>query len=149
CSATGAVLKLDPASGAVLGSINVGANPRHLSMSADGQSVYVSRFITPPVPGESTGVVQTNLGGAEVVALAANPLAVVSTIRLAHSDLPDTETQGRGIPNYLGPAVISPDGTQAWVPSKQDNIARGSLRDGQNIDFQSTVRAISSRIDMA
>jgi YVTN family beta-propeller protein len=149
CAATGAVLKLDPVSGAQLGSVNVGANPRQLSMSADGQSVYVSRFITPPLPGESTGVVQTSLGGAEVVALAANPLAVVSTIRLAHSDLPDTETQGRGIPNYLGPAVISPDGTQAWVPSKQDNIARGTLRDGQNIDFQNTVRAISSRIDMA
>jgi mono/diheme cytochrome c family protein len=45
--------------------------------------------------------------------------------------------------------VISPDGTQAWVPSKQDNVARGTLRDGRNIDFQNTVRAISSRIDMA
>jgi len=149
CGATGAVLKLDAATGAVLGSVNVGANPRQLSVSADGESVYVSRFITPPIPGESTGVVQTNLGGAEVVALAANPFAVVNTIRLAHSDVPDTETQGRGIPNYLGPAAISPDGTQAWVPSKQDNVARGTLRDGRNIDFQNTVRAISSRIDMA
>ena len=59
------------------------------------------------------------------------------------------KSQGRGIPNYLGPAAISPDGTQAWVPSKQDNVARGTLRDGRNIDFQNTVRAISSRIDMA
>ena len=68
---------------------------------------------------------------------------------LAHSDLQDFENQGRGIPNYLGAAAISPDGTQAWVPSKQDNIARGTLRDGRNIDFQNTVRAISSRIDLA
>ncbi|HKS56834.1 MAG TPA: PA14 domain-containing protein [Steroidobacteraceae bacterium] len=149
CGATGAVLKLDPVSGAVLGTVNVGANPRNLSMSADGQSVYVSRFVTPPVPGEGTAGVQTGLGAAEVVALSASPLTVVRTIALAHSDLPDTETQGRGIPNYLGPAVISPDGTQAWVPSKQDNVARGTLRDGLNIDFQNTVRAISSRIDMA
>jgi YVTN family beta-propeller protein len=149
CEATGAVLKLNPATGAVLGTMNVGANPRHLSVSADGQSVYVSRFITPPVPGESTGLVQTGLGGAEVVAVAANPFAIVRTITLAHSDLEDFETQGRGIPNYLGPAVISPDGTQAWVPSKQDNVARGTLRDGRNIDFQNTVRAVSSRIDMA
>jgi YVTN family beta-propeller protein len=149
CEATGAVLKLDPASGAVLGTVNVGANPRHLSVSANGQSLYVSRFITPRVPGESTGAVQTGLGGAEVVSITTSPFAVVRTIRLAHSDLPDFEMQGRGIPNYLGPAVISPDGTQAWVPSKQDNIARGTLRDGRNLDFQNTVRAISSRIDIA
>ena len=49
---------------------------------------------------------------------------------LAHSDKPDVENQGRGMPNYLGAAAISPDGTQAWVPSKQDNIQRGALRDG-------------------
>jgi YVTN family beta-propeller protein len=149
CEATGAVLKLNPSTGAVLGTLNVGANPRHVSVSQNGQSIYVSRFVTPSVPGESTGTVQSNLGAAEVVQLTSSPFAVVRTITLAHSDLPDTETEGRGIPNYLGPAVISPDGTQAWVPSKQDNIARGTLRDGRNLDFQSTVRAISSRIDLA
>ena len=149
CEATGAVLKLNPSTGAVLGTVNVGANPRHLSVNQSGQSIYVSRFITPPVPGESTATVQTGLGAAEVVQLTSSPFAVVRTITLAHGNLPDFETQGRGIPNYLGPAVISPDGTQAWVPSKQDNIARGTLRDGRNIDFQNTVRAIGSRIDLA
>jgi len=149
CAASGALLKLDPATGATLGSVNIGPNARQLSMSGDGQSIFVSRFITPPLPGENTAVVQTGAGGAEVVALSANPFAVVRTITLAHSDLPDFEIQGRGIPNYLGAATISPDGTQAWVPSKQDNVARGTLRDGRNIDFQNTVRAISSRIDMA
>ncbi len=149
CAATGALLKLNPATGATLGVVNIGPNARHLSMSGDGQTLYASRFITPPTPGEGTASVQTGLGGAEVVTLAANPFAAVATIRLSHSDLQDFETQGRGIPNYLGPAAISPDGTQAWVPSKQDNIARGTLRDGRNIDFQNTVRAISSRIDVA
>jgi YVTN family beta-propeller protein len=149
CEATGAVLKLNPSTGAVLGTVNIGANPRHLSVNQNGQSLYVSRFITPPVPGESTPSVQTGLGAAEIVQLTSSPFAVVRTVTLAHSDLPDFETQGRGIPNYLGAAVISPDGTQAWVPSKQDNIARGTLRDGRNIDFQNTVRAISSRIDLS
>ena len=45
--------------------------------------------------------------------------------------------------------MISPDGTSAWVPSKQDNIARGFLREGTQLDFQNTVRAISSRIALA
>ena len=31
------------------------------------QSVYVSRFITPPLPGEGTALVQTGAGGGEVV----------------------------------------------------------------------------------
>jgi cytochrome c peroxidase len=52
------------------------------------------------------------------------------------------------VPNYLGAPVIAPDGRRAWVPSKQDNIKRGTLRDGQQLDFQNTIRAISSRIDL-
>jgi cytochrome c peroxidase len=67
---------------------------------------------------------------------------------LRHNDKPDTTIGGRGVPNYLGAAVISPDGRSAWVPSKQDNIQRGSLRSGQNLDFQNSVRAISSRLDL-
>src|SRR5690606_37499270 len=31
---------------------------------------------------------------------------------------------------------------------KQDNIGRGTLRSGANLNFQNTVRAISSRIDL-
>ena len=42
--------------------------------------------------------------------------------------------------------AISPDGTAAWAPSKQDNIKRGQLRDGQFLTHDSTVRSISSRI---
>jgi cytochrome c peroxidase len=35
------------------------------------------------------------------------------------------------------------------VPSKQDNVKRGALRDGTGLNFQSTVRAVSSRIVLA
>ena len=44
--------------------------------------------------------------------------------------------------------MISPDGTSAWVTSKKDNIKRGTLRSGANLNHQNTVRAISSRIDL-
>ena len=46
-------------------------------------------------------------------------------------------------------SAISPDGRSAWVPSKQDNVKRGARRDGMPLNFQNTVRAISSRIDLA
>ena len=80
--------------------------------------------------------------------LRADTLAIERTVVLSHSDKADTSTQGAGIPNYLAAAVISPDGQSAWVPGKQDNVKRGMLRNGQNLDFQNTVRAISSRLDL-
>ncbi len=151
--ALGRVLKLDAATGAVLGSVDVGPNVRHLSISGDGTRIYASRFITPPLPGESTAVVQTAVAGqpvgGEVVVVNAPAMSVLSTIVLRHGDKPDFENQGRGIPNYLGAVTISPDGRSAWVPSKQDNVKRGLRRDGQPLNFQNTVRAISSRIDLA
>ena len=146
--ATGQLLKLNASTGAILGTLAVGANPRHLSITAASDRVLVSRFISPPLPGEGTASVQTNLGGGEVVVVNATSLSAERTIMLQHSDRPDSTAQGRGIPNYLAAAVISPDGASAWVPSKQDNVRRGSLRDGLNLDFQNTVRAITSRIDL-
>jgi len=151
--AAGRVLKLDPATGSVLASLNVGPNVRHLSITGDGSRIYASRFITPALPGESTAVVQTSVGGqqvgGEIVVIHVPTMSVASTVVLRHSEKPDFENQGRGIPNYLGAVAISPDGRSAWVPSKQDNVKRGLRRDGEPLNFQNTVRAISSRIELA
>jgi YVTN family beta-propeller protein len=147
--ALGQLQRLDASSGAVQATAAVGANPRHLSITGDGATVLVSRFITPPLAGEGTATVTTTTGGGEVLAVNASTLAVGKTVVLRHSDKTDTEIQGAGIPNYLAAATISPDGKSAWVPSKQDNVRRGTLRSGQGLDFQNTVRAISSRIDLA
>ena len=146
--ATGTLLKLNVSTGAQLGSVSVGPNPRHLSIGSDGTSVYVSRFITRPLAGESTGAVQTS-GGGEVVVVDGNSMTVLDTVLLHTSLKDDFETQGRGVPNYLNAPVISPDGLTAWVPSKQDNVLRGVLRDGLNLNFQNTVRAISSQINLS
>lgn len=147
--ALGRVLRLDGNSGAERATQAVGDNPRHLALSAAGDRLLVSRYITPPLPGEGTPSVNTGGGFAELLELSPGTLAPLRTLRLAHGNRADSEAQGRGIPNYLGAAAISPDGRSAWVPSKQDNIARGPRRDGKPLDFQNTVRAISSRIDFA
>lgn len=145
----GLLLQLAPATGNVAGWVSVGPKPRHLSVSADGSKVFVSRFISPPVPGEETSAPATSGYGGEVVVVESEPLTVIKKVVLQHSEADDTTAGGRGIPNYLGPAVIAPDGRSAWVSSKQDNIKRGMLRDGRQLTFETTVRAISSRIDLA
>jgi YVTN family beta-propeller protein len=149
--ALGRVLKLD-AAGATLASLDVGPSPRHLALSQAGAQLLVSRFITPPQPGEGTATVQTTVGGVpvggEVLVVDPASLSLLRTIKLQHSSKPDSEVSARGVPNYLGAAAISRDGKSAFVPSKQDNILRGRRRDQNDLDFQTTVRAVSSRIDL-
>jgi cytochrome c peroxidase len=104
--------------------------------------------VSPPVPGESTAKVNLAKGAGIVYALSgAGKLA--GTIRLSYDRSADSEASGRGLPNYLGAVAISPDGRFAWVPSKKDNIGRGKMRDGFNLDFQNSVRAIVTKIDLA
>jgi YVTN family beta-propeller protein len=143
---TGQLLKISSSGFNTTGTLAVGANARHVAVAADGSTAYVTRFITPPLAGEGTATVNTASGGGQVVVVDSNAMSAARTIVLAHSNLPDAENQGRGIPNYLGAAAISPDGTQAFVPSKMDNVARGTTRDGNALNFQNTVRAISSRV---
>jgi len=149
--ALGRVLKLD-ATGASVASLDVGPNPRHLALTQGATQLLVSRFISPPQPGESTATVQTTVNGAavggEVLLVDPSSLTLTRTVELQHSSKPDTETSARGVPNYLGAPAISPDGKSAWIPSKQDNIQRGRLRDQRDLDFQTTVRAIASRVDL-
>lgn len=147
--ALGRIVKLDATSGAQTASLDLGGDLRHLAIDANGSQLYVSRFITRPLPGEHTAFITTSGAvGGEVLVVNAFTLVQASTIILAHSDRPDGSASGSGIPNYLGAPVISPDGSTAWVPSKQDNVMRGSLRNGVNLDFKHTVRAVSSRINL-
>ena len=145
------LLQLD-AQGAILGELALPGRPRHLSISGDGEQLLAARFISAPQPGEASATVRGERDGAatggEVWTVSTAPFALVRSMVLRHSLKPDSTVQGRGVPNYLGAPAIAPDGLSAWVPSKQDNIYRGKLRDGQDLDFQNTVRAISSRLSL-
>ena len=149
--ASGQLVQVDSLTGDTILTAGVGPHPRHVAVDSSGTKVYVSRFITPPQPGEDSTLIDPNFGGTvhggEIVLLDASTLAQTKIIVLQHSDKPDAENQGSGVPNYLGPVSISPDGSVAFVPSKMDNIGRGSQRSGLNLNFQNTVRAIASVID--
>lgn len=148
--ATGQLLQLE-ADGKVRAELMLGGTPRHMALTPAG--LLVSRFVSAPQPGESTATVRATENnapvGGEVWVVGTAPLALRKTIVLKHSAKPDSTTQGRGVPNYLQAAALAPDGLSVWLPSKQDNLYRGTLRDGKDLDFQNTVRAIGSRIDLA
>ena len=145
---TGEVAQYDSNNFNQLSRINVGPNVRHLSITGDGSNILASRFISPPLPGEATDNPQTSGRGGEVIVINAPNLSINQTVVLQHSNLADAENAARGIPNYVGPAAISPDGTTAWVASKQDNVLRGQLRDGNQMDHDNTVRSITSKLTL-
>ncbi len=144
----GRVLRLNPFTGAQMVSIDAGGAVRHFSIFGDGSRIFASRFITPRVEGENSAAPVLAGAGGQVVVINVASSAVERTILLNPSTASDTETSARGLPNYLGAATISPDGLSAWVPSKQDNIQRGTLRDGRPLNHENTIRSIVSRIDL-
>ncbi|NNE69689.1 MAG: DUF1929 domain-containing protein [Rhodothermales bacterium] len=137
--ATGRIARLDPATGSVLLSEDLGAWIRHLAVSADGAELWVTRFITPPVAGESTASVSTE-GGGDVIVLRTSDLGIERTVKLAYNNTTDTPDSARGVANYLGTPALSPDGLRTWIPSKFDNIFRGTLRDGRAREHDRLVR---------
>lgn len=147
--ARGEVAQLNPTTGTNLGRYDVGEGPRHLAINHTGSELYLSRFISPSAPGGSTANPDLSAAGGYVTVLDTSNPASSSSIRLQASVGTDFAGGGRGLPNYLGAPAISPANDSAWVPSKLDNIERGMLRDGRQLDHQNTVRSISSRIDLA
>jgi cytochrome c peroxidase len=126
--AVGKLLKLDPATGSVLGELAIGSTARGVTVSHDGSQVYVTRFISDDAQGE-------------VVRVDASTFAVQTRFALpADTTTPDTDQSGRGLPNYLFSVALSPDGLFAWVPGKKDNIFRGLFRDQEALTDDNTVR---------
>ncbi len=147
--AVGEIRRFDATTGAELGSQSVGQHIRHLAVSGDGLTLRATFFVTSRLAGEESGVPAAGpTDGATVLSLDAATLVLGPSTTLHVSTIPDTEQNGRGVPNYVGAPAISPDGSEMLVPSKQDNIYRGALRDGQDLTHDSMVRAVTSRVDL-
>lgn len=134
--AAGQVVRIDAATRTVTASAAVPPHPRGLAVDSRGGRVLVAHFL-------SRGFTGT------VTELDAATMAPIRAFALGEDSTPDSENGGRGSPNHLAAVAISPDGTQAWIPAKKDNLRRGLARDGTPLDFQSTVRAAAARIDLA
>ncbi len=130
-----ALLRLDPATLAITGKLELGAAPNSLAISSDSSRVLVTRFISPETQGQ---IWDAN----------SSSMTLTRTFALAFDNSPDGENSGRGLPNYLIQVAIMPDGRRAWIPCKKDNIARGLFRDGQPLNHQNTVRSILTQLDL-
>ncbi|MBK7947364.1 MAG: NPCBM/NEW2 domain-containing protein [Deltaproteobacteria bacterium] len=147
--ATATLQKRTAATDALVASLPLTGRPRHLSISPDDAKLLVSNFITPPLSGESTTTVNVATGGGQVFVVTPGSMTLASTVTLPFDTRAPAETQGPGLPNYVGPAVVSFAGSAAYVPTKKDNVRAGALRGVAGMSFDSTVRANTSRILLA
>lgn len=141
------VLKIDTTTGDILQTLDMAWMPRHLALSADGAQLYVSRFITGPVPGESSRDVSTS-GGGEIALVETASMSEINTITLPYNDVIDTSDSARGVPNYVMGVALSRDADIGVVPSNVSNIYRGTFRDGNAREHDRLVRSLLARIDV-
>lgn len=134
--ALGDVVRIDGTTHEIVAQEHVAPFLRGITISGDGASLWVTRFIS-----------QGDRG--EVYRLDAASLDTVARFDLAEdTTTEDSDVQGRGLPNYLFSVTVTPDGRQAWVPSKKDNMARGLMRDGQALTQDNAVRPLVSILDL-
>lgn len=135
---SGQLARVDVASRAITGTVDVGPTARAVAVSGDGAYVLVSRFISPQTHGE-------------VWEVATASMTLSRTLRLPKQGglaNQDNTAGGRGVPNFIAGLAISPDGQTAWVVGTKPNIERGS-RFGAALDDDNTVRNLALRLDLA
>ena len=141
--------KRDSTTHNLVSSLQLSGAPKHLSIKFDDSRIYVSNFITPPLPGEDGDDVDEANSYAEVFAIDPVTLALVDTIDLPYDTRQFGEFDGPGMPNYLSSPVVSFDDQSAYIPSKKDHVGGGGLRGFPGMTFESTVRANTSRISLS
>ncbi len=152
-------------------SIDFGASSRPVSIARSGPQLSVALAGADRVAdislASSPPIVTTGLDVADPHGLAFGPagLAVArfrsiadgglvtwstgATTSLAIDPQPASDTELGGIPNLLGHLAFSPDGRTLVVSSLQANILEGSFRAAKPLTFETTVRAVTSFIDVA
>lgn len=114
--------------------------PTAIALNSAGDNLYLNRFISPNAQGE----VRT-YSNADTASFALNQVIGLQKDTVSE----DTGDSGRGLPNYLADIVISPNNQFAYVSSKKDNIDRGIFLNGEELTFETTSRAIVSKINLS
>ncbi len=125
---SGELLRVSTAAGTISSRIAIGFDAEALALS--GGHVYVARLHSGDEAGAILKIDASNFGIQQEIALPIDRASV------------DSGTAGRGLPNYLTALAVSPDNQRIWYAAKKDNIERGLLRDGRELNFETTVRAM-------
>ncbi len=133
---SGELIEIDVADRRVARTLAIGPSPRGLAVTGDGSQILVARFLSP-------------LDHAEVSVVSAESFELERVEELVHDESPDTEASGRGVLNYLRSLSISPDGTSIFLGAKKDNTRRGPYNDGNDLTFESTVRAAVAKLALS
>lgn len=133
--ALGELVEIDVASRQLARRLPLGPTPAAVAVAADGR-VFVTRYVSTTDHGE-------------VWLVAPGSFTLAKTIELPMDPGPDGESHGRGVPNFVSSFVISPDGAQAWVTAKKDDVVRGPMRDGLPMTPDNFVRSIVCVVDLA
>lgn len=147
--ATAQLQKRDASTHTLIDTEQLSGRPRHVSMSYDSALLYISNFVTPPLIGEATAIINLASGAAQVFEVSPLTMTLTATRTLPYDGRALSESQGPGIPNYLNAPVFSFDNQFAYIPSKKDNIDSGQLRLKPGMTFEFTVRANTSRLAVA
>jgi mono/diheme cytochrome c family protein len=102
---------------------------RHLAVLPDGR-IAVSRL-------RSTGAEGT-------IAVLDPTSGEVTLVPLAYDTQIASDTEIGGVPNYLGPLLVSPTGLDAALPSSQANVGHGLYNNGIVFRPDTQVRAVAS-----
>jgi MYXO-CTERM domain-containing protein len=134
--ALGDVVRIDGATHEIEAQRHVAPFLRGITISGDGSSLWVTRFISQGDHGE-------------VYRLDAQTLESLARYDLMEdTTTEDSDVQGRGLPNYIFSVAVEPNGKRAWVPAKKDNMYRGLKRDGLALTQDSAVRPLVSILDL-
>jgi len=75
--------------------------------------------------------------------------SALSDVLLERSQEQDSDTRNRGVPVLMQGLAPTPDGASIVVGGQLSNTDRGSYRDGRDLTFETTVRAMTRGIDIA
>ncbi|REJ86125.1 MAG: PKD domain-containing protein [Acidobacteria bacterium] len=137
-SGSGELARFDAATRTQTGLLPLGPTPRAIAVAGDGTRLWVTRFLSPK-------------DHAEVWEVDPASLSLVRTVRIAKfggDDHRDTTASGKGTPNQLVGAALSPDGASLWVTATKPNSERGLLFH-DDLDQDNTVRNVALQIDTA
>ncbi len=145
--ALGQIIAIDVESRAIMSTLNLPANNdtivpkvRGLAVAADGSYLLATRFVSGPDQGELYKIDTASFSLSKTILLAID--------EGNGGDLPDDTFNSRGKLNYINSVNISPDGLQAWLSAKKDNLERGLALDGRLPGFDSTTRTVLAPIDL-